>query len=57
VARQANGERKEKTEWHRVICFNEGLTGGIEQYLAKVSLVMIEGKVPAMTIRSILFDA
>ncbi|MGY3588019.1 single-stranded DNA-binding protein [Bradyrhizobium sp. USDA 4350] len=41
---KTSGERKEKTEWHRVVCFNEGLCKVIEQYLHKGSLVMIEGK-------------
>src|SRR5438128_11109709 len=41
---KASGERKEKTEWHRVVCFNEGLCGVIEQYLRKGSQVFIEGK-------------
>lgn len=39
-----SGERKEKTEWHRVVCFNEGLCGVIEQYLRKGSKVYIAGK-------------
>ena len=38
------GERKERTEWHRVAIFNEGLVRVAEQYLAKGSLVHIEGK-------------
>ena len=37
------GERKEKTEWHRVVCFNEGLTSVIKNYLRKGSKVYIEG--------------
>jgi single-strand DNA-binding protein len=41
---KATGERKEKTEWHRVVCFSEGLCGIIEQYLRKGSTVYIEGK-------------
>jgi len=39
-----SGEKKERTEWHRVVCFNEGLCGVIEQYLKKGSRVYIEGK-------------
>ena len=39
-----SGERKEKTEWHKIVCFNEGLCGVIEQYLRKGSKVYIEGK-------------
>ncbi len=37
------GEKKEKTEWHRVIIFNEGLAGIAERYLKKGSKVYIEG--------------
>jgi single-strand DNA-binding protein len=38
------GERKERTEWHRVVVFNDGLVGVIEQYLRKGSTVYIEGQ-------------
>lgn len=38
-----SGERKERTEWHRVVIFNEGLTKVAEQYLRKGSKVYIEG--------------
>ena len=38
------GERREKTEWHRVSVFNEGLCRIIEQYLKKGSKVYLEGK-------------
>lgn len=37
------GERKEKTEWHTVVCFSEGLTKIIEQYVSKGSKVYVEG--------------
>lgn len=37
------GERKEKTEWHTVAIFNDGLVGIAEQYLKKGSKVYIEG--------------
>lgn len=37
------GERKEKTEWHRVVIFNEGLANISEQYLRKGSKIYIEG--------------
>lgn len=37
------GERKEKTEWHRVVVFNEGLVKVIKSYLKKGSKVYIEG--------------
>lgn len=39
-----SGERKEKTEWHRVVIFSEGLTKVAEQYLRKGSKVYIEGQ-------------
>ena len=38
------GERREKTEWHRVVCFNEGLCKVIEQYVKKGSKVYLEGQ-------------
>jgi single-strand DNA-binding protein len=38
------GERKEKTEWHRVVIFNEGLCKIAEQYLKKGSKVYLEGQ-------------
>jgi len=38
-----SGERKEKTEWHRVVVFNEGLAKVAEQYLRKGAKVYIEG--------------
>ena len=37
------GERREKTEWHRVTVFNEGLCRVIEQYVRKGSKLYIEG--------------
>lgn len=41
---KASGERKEKTEWHRVVVFNEGLVRICEQYLKKGSKVYLEGQ-------------
>ena len=38
------GERKEKTEWHRVVIFNEGLCKVAEQYLKKGAKVYLEGQ-------------
>ena len=38
------GERKEKTEWHRVVIFSEGLVRIAEQYLRKGSTVYVEGQ-------------
>jgi single-strand DNA-binding protein len=40
---KATGERKEKTEWHRVVIFNEGLCRIAEQYLKKGAKVYLEG--------------
>ena len=38
------GEKKQKTEWHRVVIFNEGLVNVVQQYLKKGSQVYIEGQ-------------
>jgi len=38
------GEKKEKTEWHRVVVFNEGLINVIQQYVKKGAQVYIEGQ-------------
>jgi single-strand DNA-binding protein len=40
---KATGERRERTEWHRVVIFNEGLCRIAEQYLKKGSKVYLEG--------------
>ena len=39
-----SGERKEKTEWHRIVIFNEGLVSVVQQYLKKGANVYIEGQ-------------
>lgn len=39
------GERREKTEWHRVVIFSEGLCKVAEQYLRKGSKVYLEGQI------------
>jgi single-strand DNA-binding protein len=41
---KSTGERKEKTEWHRVVIFNEGLVGVVQKYLKKGAQVYIEGQ-------------
>ena len=41
---KATGERREKTEWHRVVIFNENLAKIAEQYLRKGSKVYLEGQ-------------
>lgn len=38
-----SGERKEATQWHTVVCFNEGLCKVIEQYVKKGDKLYIEG--------------
>ena len=40
---KSTGERKEKTEWHKVLVFSSGLVGVIKQYVKKGSKVYIEG--------------
>ena len=40
---RASGERKERTEWHRVVIFNERLAEVAERYLRKGSKVYVEG--------------
>jgi len=42
---RATGEKREKTEWHRVVIFNDGLVGVAKQYLKKGSKVYIEGQI------------
>ena len=41
---RSTGERKEKTEWHRVVIFNEGLVNVVKNYLKKGAKVYIEGQ-------------
>jgi single-strand DNA-binding protein len=41
---KSSGERRERTEWHRVVIFNENLARVAEQYLKKGSKVYIEGQ-------------
>ena len=42
---KGTGERREKTEWHRVVIFNENLSMVAERYLKKGSKVYIEGQI------------
>jgi single-strand DNA-binding protein len=42
---KATGEKRERTEWHRVVIFSEGPAKVAEQYLKKGALVAIEGKI------------
>ena len=41
---KSSGERKEKTEWHRVVIFNEGLINVVQQYVKKGANVYVEGQ-------------
>ena len=41
---RTSGEQREKTEWHRVVIFSEGLARVAEQYLKKGSKVYLEGQ-------------
>lgn len=41
---KSTGERRERTEWHRVVIFNDGLVRIAEQYLKKGSKVYLEGQ-------------
>ena len=38
------GEKKEKTEWHRVVIFNEGLVKVVQQYVKKGTQIYVEGQ-------------
>ena len=42
---RSSGERKEKTEWHRVVVFNENIVKVCEQYLRKGAKVYVEGSI------------
>lgn len=42
---KATGERRERTEWHQVVVFNEGLVKLIEQYVKKGSKLYVEGAI------------
>ena len=39
------GEKKEKTEWHRIVVFNEGLVNVVKQYLKKGARIYVEGQI------------
>lgn len=39
------GERKERTEWHRVVVFNDALVGVVERFLKKGSKIYVEGQI------------
>ena len=41
---KSTGEKKEKTNWHRIVIFNDGLAGVVESYVKKGSKLYIEGQ-------------
>ena len=41
---KATGDKREKTEWHRIVCFNEGLVKIIKEYVKKGTKLYIEGQ-------------
>ena len=41
---RATGEKKEKTSWHRIVIFNDGLAGVVENYVKKGSKIFVEGQ-------------
>lgn len=41
---KSSGEKKDKTEWHRVVCFNEGLVRVIKNYVKKGTKLYLEGQ-------------
>ena len=41
---KSTGEKKEKTSWHRIVIFNDGLAGVVESYLKNGSKIFVEGQ-------------
>ena len=41
---KATGEKKEKTSWHRIVIFNDGLAGVVQNYVKKGSKIFVEGQ-------------
>lgn len=41
---KVSGERKEKTEWHRIVVFNQNLVNVVENYIKKGSKLYVEGQ-------------
>ena len=41
---KSTGEKKEKTEWHRIVVFNEGLVNVVQKYLKKGAQIYVEGQ-------------
>src|SRR5210317_1304935 len=44
IKQMDNGKKKEKTEWHRIVVFNDGLVNVVQQYLKKGAQVYVEGQ-------------
>lgn len=42
---KGTGEKRERVEWHRVVVFNEGLVGIVEQFVKKGSKLFVEGQI------------
>ncbi len=42
---KTTGERKEQTEWHRIVVFNPNIAGVVEQWVKKGSRVLVEGQI------------
>jgi len=42
---KTSGEKKEKTEWHRIVVFNDGLVNVVQQYLKKGAQIYVEGQI------------
>ena len=42
---KSTGEKKEKTEWHRIVVFNDGLVNVVQQYLKKGAQIYVEGQI------------
>lgn len=42
---KATGEKKERTEWHRIVVWNDGLVNIIEKYVKKGSKIYVEGEI------------
>ena len=45
MERQNNWWKKEKTEWHRIVVFNDGLVNVVQQYLKKGAQIYVEGQI------------
>ena len=51
------GEKKEKTEWHRVVIFNEGLVNVVQKYLKKGAQVYVEGQISTTKYTCLLYTS